>query len=126
PGQRRFWRWAEPDNGYGVSGNPLLTATNGTTGLADGPDGTTKSKFVSINNNKFPFGGPANCPRITRAANGHNHCAPNHEIFSFHGAGANVLFMDGHVTFLSEKINPITIRYLVTASEGIAPDLADQ
>jgi prepilin-type processing-associated H-X9-DG protein len=127
PGVRRgFWRWAEPDNGFGVSGNPLLTATNGLTGIPDGPDGGSKSKYVAINNNKFPFGGPINCSWITGASDGNNNCGPNDEIFSFHGAGANVLFMDGHVTFLSERINPITIRYLVTAAEGVAPDIADQ
>jgi prepilin-type processing-associated H-X9-DG protein len=49
-------------------------------------------------------------------------CGPNDEIFSFHGQGANVVFLDGHVTWLSENIDAVVMRRLVTASEKIAPN----
>jgi prepilin-type processing-associated H-X9-DG protein len=101
---RSFWRWAEPDNGFGVSGDP--------NGVA-GPPTTMRA----INNNKYPFGGPATC-----IWNNRTNCGPNDEIFSFHGAGANVVFLDGHVTWLAENIDPIVLRRLVSANERIAPN----
>jgi prepilin-type N-terminal cleavage/methylation domain-containing protein/prepilin-type processing-associated H-X9-DG protein len=96
---RSFWRWAEPDNGFGVSGDPNAAAGKG----------------KAINNNKYPFGGPVNCvwAQVTN-------CGPNDEIFSFHGSGANVVFLDGHVTYLNEDIDPIVLRRLVSANERIA------
>jgi prepilin-type N-terminal cleavage/methylation domain-containing protein/prepilin-type processing-associated H-X9-DG protein len=110
---RCFWRWAEPDNGYGVSGDPFVTDGYGTaSGYATGGKGA-----VGINNNAFPFGGSTTTCVWTNTTN----CGPNDEIFSFHGKGANVLFMDGHVTFLSQDINIFVLRRLVSAAEGIPP-----
>jgi prepilin-type N-terminal cleavage/methylation domain-containing protein/prepilin-type processing-associated H-X9-DG protein len=105
---RSFWRWAEPDNGFGVSGDPTITNGLGVS--------STGGRAKVINNNKSPFGGSA-CI-WTNVTN----CGPNDEIFSFHGNGANVLFMDGHVTFLSEDIDAIVMRRLVTAAERITPN----
>jgi prepilin-type processing-associated H-X9-DG protein len=105
---RSFWRWAEPDNGYGVSGPPN-----------QGPSGPANANQV-INNNFIPTGGPVGCVWNTTT-----NCGANDEIFSFHGGGANVLFMDGHVSFLNEKTNPVIIRFLVTAAEGIPVNAAD-
>jgi prepilin-type processing-associated H-X9-DG protein len=42
----------------------------------------------------------------------------NEELSSFHPGGANVLFGDGHVTFLKNSVNPLTMRGLVTLSGG--------
>jgi hypothetical protein len=33
--------------------------------------------------------------------------------------------MDGHVSFLDDKINVVILRYLVTAAEGISPGNAN-
>jgi prepilin-type N-terminal cleavage/methylation domain-containing protein/prepilin-type processing-associated H-X9-DG protein len=96
---RNNWRWADSNTGIGVSGPP--GATFGMAGLR------------IINNNKKPFGGPASCPWTT------NNCGPNNEPFSFHGTGANHLFCDGHVSFLSETIDPLAYRKLLTPSEGL-------
>jgi prepilin-type N-terminal cleavage/methylation domain-containing protein/prepilin-type processing-associated H-X9-DG protein len=130
---RAYWRWAEPDNGFGVSGNPVVQ--NGSPGdMATGVVSSTAlpAQYQAINNNKSPFGGGTVCPwrtgiNINQAGTAklNNNCGPNDEIFSFHTGGANVLFMDGHVQLLNEKINPITMRFLVSASEGIAPNTAD-
>jgi prepilin-type N-terminal cleavage/methylation domain-containing protein/prepilin-type processing-associated H-X9-DG protein len=111
--QRAFWRWAEPDNGFGVSGDKaagdnLGTPTAGYTGLING-------RARVINNNKSPFGGPAGCPWLTST-----NCGPNDEIFSFHGSGANILFMDGHVSFISDDIDAVVMRRLVSAAERIS------
>jgi prepilin-type processing-associated H-X9-DG protein len=110
---RAFWRWAEPDNGFGVSGDPLYTATDQGAVPQQLPATAAPvpgAQFKAINNNKTPFGGPPHCPWNT----GNSQCGPNDEIFSFHGNGANVVFADGHVTFLNENTNFQVIRALVT------------
>jgi prepilin-type N-terminal cleavage/methylation domain-containing protein/prepilin-type processing-associated H-X9-DG protein len=117
---RGHWRWAEPDCGFAVNGDPLFAQDQfGTVGV---PPGATANPIGSspraINNNAVPFGGGIYCPWNAGLSNGNNNCGPNEELFSFHGNGANVAFMDGHVTFLSADINPVTVRYLVTANEG--------
>ena len=114
---RSFWRWAEPDNGFGVSGDP--TVTNGLGLVTAGATTLNNGRARSINNNKFPFGGSAATCIWTNVTN----CGPNDEIFSFHGTGANVLFMDGHVTFLSENIDAVVLRRLVSAAERIEPNV---
>jgi prepilin-type N-terminal cleavage/methylation domain-containing protein/prepilin-type processing-associated H-X9-DG protein len=88
---RRYWRWAEPDEGYGVSGTP---------------------------NNKFrPDHEVANWPTSPYIAQGNN-AGNNDEIASFHPGGANLLFGDGSVRFLKDSVNPVTLRALVTLSAG--------
>lgn len=98
-GRRAFWRWAEPDSGYGVSGAP-----SGTMGVA-------------ISNNPSPINGgngPPACNWILV-----NNCGPNDEIFSFHtGNGAQAVFCDGHVQFLNQSIPAQVCRMLVTPNGG--------
>jgi prepilin-type processing-associated H-X9-DG protein len=96
-GNRAIDRWAEPDTGNGVSGPPNATA------------GALKGV---INNNSSPDGGPTDCPWST------NNCGPNDEIFSFHPGGAVAVFADGSAQFISDTIEPIPMRALVTRSEG--------
>ncbi len=98
---RNGWRWAEPDNGNGVSGPP--GAKYGDPNLR------------IINNNAQPFGGTTTMPWTL------NNVGPNDEPFSFHGGGSNVVFMDGHVSFIRESIAPWALRYLLTPNEGIPP-----
>ena len=94
-GNRAIDRWAEPDTGNGVSGPPNSVA------------GAVKSP---INNNKTPTYGPTDCPWTM------NNCGPNDEIFSFHPGGAIAVFADGSAHFLSEDIDAISMRALVTRS----------
>ena len=90
-GQRRYWRWGEPDSSFGVSG--------------------------SINNKFRPmFGNPWDSANPTAG----NNAGANDEIFSFHPGGASVLFGDGSVKFLKESTSLTTLRALVTASGGEA------
>jgi prepilin-type N-terminal cleavage/methylation domain-containing protein len=86
-------RWADPDNGSGISGPP-----NG--GL----------QF--INNNRAPTGGPATCAWSL------NNCGPNDEPFSQHVGGCQTLLGDGSVRFLSENIDFNTLRMLGTPRDG--------
>jgi prepilin-type N-terminal cleavage/methylation domain-containing protein/prepilin-type processing-associated H-X9-DG protein len=97
---RALNRWAEPDQGNGVSG-----ANNNVQGSMHG----------FINNNRSPINGPADCSWSV------NNCGPNDEIFSFHSSGANVVLCDGSVRFLSESISGQVLRFLVTRDEGIQP-----
>jgi prepilin-type N-terminal cleavage/methylation domain-containing protein/prepilin-type processing-associated H-X9-DG protein len=113
--KRSFWRWAEPDSGFGVSGDPSAsTDLLGT--VATTYAGLVNGRAQVINNNRIPFGGPAGCDWLASAKN----CGPNDEIFSFHGPGANILFMDGHVQFMNEKTDALVMRRLVTAAEHVS------
>jgi len=98
---RRFWRWAEGDGAFGVSGQ--------------------------INNNKsrislarystaYPTPGPD--PNDGGQVKTNNNAANNDEIFSFHPGGANILFGDGSVKFLKETSSVTVIRALVTPKGG--------
>lgn len=124
--RRRFHRWAEPDNGFGVSGDPRNWGT-GATSTANQKDGTVVSGavFQVINQNAFPVGGPGGyaggvgVPGTGNCGWTSNNCGANDEIFSLHPGGANVVFMDGHVRFLNENISMFVMRKLVTRAEGI-------
>jgi prepilin-type N-terminal cleavage/methylation domain-containing protein/prepilin-type processing-associated H-X9-DG protein len=132
-GNRGLPRWAEPDNANGVSGQ--ANSYNGSVGT-----------FIPklINGNGYPQGGPGGygstvaepyqLVNTAAAANGvytasppagnpcgwyWNNCGPNDELFSQHNAGSNVLMCDGSVHFLSELIDPITLRYMCTRNESI-------
>jgi prepilin-type processing-associated H-X9-DG protein/prepilin-type N-terminal cleavage/methylation domain-containing protein len=99
---RRFWRWAEQDSGYGVSGDPLVNTD------------PTQSGFKIVNNNNTSPGsdGPNGCWRTV------NNCGPNDEIYSFHTGGANVAFCDGHVQFIRDSISSVTMAQLVSRAGG--------
>ena len=137
---RAFWRWIEADNGFGVSGpgNQTVTPTSyawtGSTNTSLAAQVAISSQHA-INNNKIPFNGPGS-GGSTPSGNPNTagggcvwkdwtNCGPNDEIFGSHGPGANAVFMDGHVSFLAEDINPVVLRYLVTSKEGVAPGNAD-
>jgi prepilin-type N-terminal cleavage/methylation domain-containing protein/prepilin-type processing-associated H-X9-DG protein len=106
---RAFWRWVEADNGFGTNGVRNYGTTADTSAVYD-------ATLHVVNNNALPYGGPVSCPW-----NATTHCGPNDEIFSFHGPGANVVFLDGHVAFLSQEIEPLVMRYLITGTERISP-----
>ncbi len=92
---RRFWRWAEPDEGYGVSGTPNNPGRPDHESV-DWPQSNGVTTFVA---------------QGTNAGN-------NDEIASFHPGGANILFGDGHVGFLKNSVSPVTMRGLVTPNGG--------
>ncbi len=89
-------RWAEPDQGNGVSGPPSGT-----------PD------FAKIvNNHATPKGGPSTCPWTT------NNCGPNDEPFSYHSGGAMAVMGDGSVRFISANITRVQMRNFCTPNGG--------
>ena len=88
--QRRYWRWAEPDMGYGVSGTP---------------------------NNKFRPMNETSAYAATGTTAGNN-AGANDEMFSYHPGGVNAVFGDGSVRFIKDTINPVVLRGLVSLSGG--------
>ncbi len=90
-------RWADADNGGGVSGPPYMVAGNSTL----------------INNTKTPIKGSAStCLWST------NNCGPNDEPFSQHTGGCHAAMADGSIRFISENTSWVIIRSLCTASGG--------
>jgi len=90
--KRRYWRWVEPDNAYGVSGAP-------------------NNKYRPMNEvTPYVTGGPLG----TKG----NNAGANDELFSFHPGGVNVLFGDGSVRFIKDSISVVTLRSLVTLKGG--------
>jgi prepilin-type N-terminal cleavage/methylation domain-containing protein/prepilin-type processing-associated H-X9-DG protein len=88
--KRRYWRWAEPDNAFGVSGAP---------------------------NNKFrPMSDLT--PYVTGSPTAGNNAGANDELFSFHSGGVNCLFGDGSVRFIKDSVNVVVLRGLVTLKGG--------
>jgi prepilin-type N-terminal cleavage/methylation domain-containing protein/prepilin-type processing-associated H-X9-DG protein len=101
---RNNFRWAEP----------------GASGAVYGPPGALypyAGKMIS--NNPVPFGGPSTCFWTT------NDCGPNEEPFSFHDSGCNCVFMDGHVTFIRNDVDPIAFRRMLTSQEGLNTTYTD-
>ena len=90
PGLHRFWRWADPGNAFGTSGQP--------------------------NNPGKPTNEGTGWPSTT-ATQG-NQAGQNEEPYSFHPGGINALFGDGSVRFVKSTINLATFRGLLSLSGG--------
>ncbi len=101
---RRMYAWADAD-----------CVTNG----LSGPSNSTGSRKAGINLYATPRGGPQACPWSL------NNCGPNDEPFSFHTGGCNALYGDGSVKFLSESIDPITLKWTAAAADGNTVPNAD-
>lgn len=83
-------RWADPDNGSGISGGCSAGLTNGW-----------------INNNRKNPGTWAT-----------NNCGPNDEPWSLHVGGCHALMGDGSVRFISENIDYNNLRRLANPKDG--------
>ncbi len=89
-GPHRFWRWADPGNAFGISGQPNNT------------------------------GKPTNegTPWPSTSATAGNQAGANEEAYAYHPGGVNALFGDGSVRFIKSTINLATFRYAVTLNGG--------
>jgi len=93
-GRRRFWRWTEADNAFGVSGRP----------------NNPGQPQQEVNLYADPL----------TALSAGNNAGANDELFSYHPGSVNVLMGDGSVRSLKETINVMTLRGLVSAAGGEA------
>jgi prepilin-type N-terminal cleavage/methylation domain-containing protein/prepilin-type processing-associated H-X9-DG protein len=89
-GQHRFWRWADPGNAFGTSGQP--------------------------NNPGKPTNEGTSWPSTTVTAG--NQAGQNEEPFGFHPGGVNALFGDGSVRFIKNTINLGAFRAVLSLSGG--------
>lgn len=100
-GGRQFYsvhRWADSNaSGIGISGQYVEK------------DGDTPGGYINNSNSKL--GGVA--PYLWKFYN----CGNNEEAYSFHRGGANVVMVDTSAHFLSEEVDPVTLRFLVTKAE---------
>ncbi len=90
PGRHRFWRWADPGNAFGTSGQP--------------------------NNKARPSHEAGLWPTTTVTVG--NQAGANEEPFSYHPGGINVLFGDGSVRFVKDTVNLAAWRGVLTLSGG--------
>ena len=89
----RYWRWAEADSAFGVSGQ-------------------INNKYRPMNEQT-----PWLAPPGTLGTGGNN-AGANDEIFSYHPGGANCLFGDGSVKFMKDSTNVVVLRSVVSLSGG--------
>ena len=92
-GPHRFWRWADPGNAFGVSGQPNNPAP--------------VAQFVR-ENSSWPT------TSVTAGGNG----GANEEAFAYHPGGVNALLGDGSVRFIKSTINLAAFRGAITLSSG--------
>ncbi len=94
-------RWADSDNGSGVSGPPDEQTAN------------PRTRSI-INNTKSPVGGSSSTCLWTS-----NNCGPNDEPFSTHsGGGVFSGFGDGSVHWLSDQLDVQVVRQLSDPADG--------
>jgi len=97
-------RWADSDNGSGVSGAPDQESTN------------PRTRGI-INNSKSPVGGSSSTCLWTS-----NNCGPNDEPASLHaGGGCFAGFADGSVHWLSDQLNVQVCRQLSDPGDSEKP-----
>lgn len=96
PTKRCHWRFIDPDTASGM----LQKINNASGGSMDYPD----PNVVDVNNKCVGWSWHA------------HDCGANNEAFSFHGAGAHVIFADGHVVFMRSSVTQEVLRTLGTRS----------
>jgi prepilin-type processing-associated H-X9-DG protein len=90
PGFHRFWRWADPGNAFGTSGQP--------------------------NNPGQPVHETSEWPSTTLSQG--DQAGANEEPFSFHPGGVNALFGDGSVRFIKSTVNLAAFRAILSLNAG--------
>jgi prepilin-type N-terminal cleavage/methylation domain-containing protein/prepilin-type processing-associated H-X9-DG protein len=96
------WGWADTGNSGAVDG-----ATN---------DGTVVNSSVKALPPAYPTCPAGACPGTCFI-----NCQTDSELFSFHAGGIQVLFADGHVSFLNETLSIPTLAALLTRNGSDIP-----
>jgi prepilin-type N-terminal cleavage/methylation domain-containing protein/prepilin-type processing-associated H-X9-DG protein len=91
-GRPQLWRHAQPVPGQdqAVNGGPWAGFQTGITVMGSTADGTQRPGPCALN------------------------CTNDHEVYSFHPGGANAVFADGHVQYLTTGMNLQVLAALVT------------
>lgn len=97
-------RWADPDCGSGVSGDPIAGAGNPPQVINNNKTGSFDTVGGITTTNPCPYQ--------------YNNCGPNDEPFSLHVGGTHAVFLDGSVKFLSENLDAQVIRRLCVRNDG--------
>lgn len=96
---RHMYAWADPDantNGYSGPSNAISPGT----------------RTAKINNYSQVLGGPAECLWSV------NNCGPNDEPYAWHGSGANAVFGDNSVRFLSANTDGIVVKWMIGRNDA--------
>ncbi len=88
--RHRYWRWADPGNAFGTSGQPKNLCKTTNEGVA------------------WP----------STAATAGNQAGQNEEPYSYHSGGINALFGDGSVRFIKNSVSLVSFRGILTLSGG--------
>jgi len=93
-GRPRQWRMGRPGPDQMIDGGPWAGFWTGITVEGSTPDGASRPGPCALN------------------------CTNEHEVYSFHTGGANAVFADAHVSFLSASMSLRTLAALVTRAGG--------
>jgi prepilin-type N-terminal cleavage/methylation domain-containing protein/prepilin-type processing-associated H-X9-DG protein len=99
-GRPRLWQAGKSIAGQVIQGGPWAGFSAGITVKGSQPDGTSRPGPCALD------------------------CTNDHEVYSFHTGGANAVFADGHVQFLTAGMSIRTLAALVTraGAEVVCPD----
>jgi len=93
-GRPREWRAGRPGDDQMIGGGPWAGRNTGIILQGSSKDGATRPGLCAIN------------------------CTNKHEVYSFHAGGANAVFADGTVRFLSSDMSIQVLAALVTRAGG--------
>jgi prepilin-type N-terminal cleavage/methylation domain-containing protein/prepilin-type processing-associated H-X9-DG protein len=98
--RKHHWRYADPDTASGMKRK--LNNTKG-------------GSMFTIDPN-VPLTATDECPNTTWTV---HDCGASNEAFSFHGTGVNILFLDGHVSFIQDSIPMALVLALGTRANKL-------
>ncbi len=140
--------WANPASDFWIDGTSLTPATNGNwVANFAGENSSTPSCAINcangedVGNGNYPYTAAASStigapliripatPTLLNSKNRGTHMAPGTvgtgEVYSFHTGGANMVFGDNSVKFVSEQIDIREFAKLVTRDGGETADLPE-
>jgi prepilin-type N-terminal cleavage/methylation domain-containing protein/prepilin-type processing-associated H-X9-DG protein len=100
-GRPALWQASTMVPSVVVQGGPWAGFITGITVMGSTPDGASRPGPCAMN------------------------CTNDHEVYSFHPGGANAVFADGHVQFLSASVNVRVLAALVTRAGGESVNAGD-